>query len=71
MTVLIFNSGMLTIATEAWEATTRNDKSSTVQVYPPKGDCARLTIDMAEFLALIADGGKIVDLRKLQQEPNR
>jgi hypothetical protein len=68
MTTLVFNSGILTIATESWMVTERRDADSRIQVYAPKGDCARLDITMDEFLALISDGGKVVDLRKLQEK---
>lgn len=76
MTTIVFNSGILTIATESWCATARNDVTvahpEVVQVHvlnaPSSkiGQC-NLPMTMAEFLALIADGGKIVDLRGLQE----
>ena len=71
MTVIVFNSGILTIATESWAATAINEKhrETKVQVHllnaPTKSQC-NLDMTITEFLALIAEGGKIVDLRGMQ-----
>lgn len=75
MTTVVFTSGILTIATQSWCATARNDlpgpSAEVVQIHvlnAPGGKVGQcnLAMSMTEFLTLIADGGKIVDLRGLQ-----
>ncbi len=68
MTILVLNSGILTIATESWAATELKDaRRPLVQVHvlgsPVKAQC-NLGMTMAEFLDLLAEGGKVVDLRR-------
>jgi hypothetical protein len=74
MTALVFNSGRFTVMTESWTATEYNsfadasmNTSIEVHVMGKLVDCARIEITMGEFIQLIAEGGKIVDLRKLQE----
>ena len=71
MTILVFNSGILTITTPAWCATAM-EKNDLVQVHvlgAPIRAQANLRMGLLEFLAMVADGGKIVDLRLLQEFP--
>jgi hypothetical protein len=83
MTALVFNSGRFTVMTESWMATEYRpyaDSALTIQEASAryhlqavevhaKGKLvgARLKMSMDEFIQLIAEGGKIVDLRKLQE----
>jgi hypothetical protein len=75
MTVLVFKSAVQTIATEAWVATVFKSSYGPpcIQIHvlsPLAGilgnPLAHIDLSMDEFLSLIAEGGKIVDLRKLQ-----
>lgn len=69
MTILVFNSGILTITTPAWCATA-TEHNDLVQVYvlgAPIRAQANLRMNLLEFLEIIAEGGKIVDLRPLQE----
>jgi len=72
MTILIFRTSLLTVATSNWTATAITDaKTELVEIHlPQRIDCCRLPMSMPEFLALIADGGKVVDLRGLQVDRN-
>ena len=65
MTVLVFNSDGLTAATELWTVAAVKTEDNVALMTPAR--TLNLEITMSEFLALIADGGKIVDLRKLQE----
>jgi hypothetical protein len=71
MTVVVFNSGILTVTTPSWCATELRDADKPlIQVHvlgSPSVAKANLPMTMMEFLALIADGGKIVDLRGMQE----
>lgn len=78
MTTVVFNSGILTIATPSWAATTYNEKNreqNQVQVHcldaPIDAKCT-LAMTMTEWLALVAEAGAVLDLRQLQepQEPS-
>lgn len=70
MTIVVFKSGILTITTPAWCATEITDaKKPLVQVYSigsPVHGQANLQMSMEDFLDVIAEGGKIVDLRSMQ-----
>lgn len=75
MTCLVFESGILTIATESWCATElRDPKTPMVQVHvlgsPAVAQC-NLAMALAEFLSIVAEGGKVVDLRGIQESPRR
>ena len=70
MTTLVFNSGILTIATESWAAVAMRKDANLVQVHllsSPTTAQANLEMTMDEFMAIIADGSKIIDLRKIQK----
>jgi hypothetical protein len=73
MATLVFNSGRFTVMTESWTATEYHSHAPTisptveVHVLGKLVDCARIKTTMDEFIQLIAEGGKIVDLRKLQE----
>lgn len=70
MTILIFNSGILTVASESWTATELTEgKRPLVQVHIFGSAAlvqASLEMSLAEFLRIVAEGGKMVDLRGLQ-----
>lgn len=70
MTVLVFNTKALTCAAEAWVATELRDAPKPwVQIHTlgARLDSVSLPITLTEFLALLAEGGKIVDVRHLQE----
>jgi hypothetical protein len=76
MTTLIFNlrdredaTKVHAIVCNDWSAI---DEHGTVQISSATGwvgNIAHLRCTIEEFIALIADGGKIVDVRHLQTEP--
>ena len=71
MTILVFNSGRFTVATETWkvmEFQPRNGpKELCVEIQVDHEDPVRIDATMDEFIAMVAEGGKVVDLRKLQK----
>lgn len=67
MTILIFEpeSGTV-VATKDWSVVSHGPDE--ISVYDARTSfLTTLKMDLDEFLALIADGGRIVDLRKLQE----
>lgn len=65
MTVLVFNMAGQSQAVSGWEA---RDEPNGIWVWGCAGGTAcRLDIAFDEFLALLAEGGKIVDVRHLQE----
>ena len=74
MTTLVFNSGRFTIATDQWTVTEYHSHAvatkSAIEIHVASKivDRAQIEMTMEEFLALVADAGKVLDLRKLQEE---
>jgi hypothetical protein len=65
MTILVLRINGVDTAVQAWNA--ESIRNSTVILIPEATVDVPVNIPFAEFLALIAEGGKIVDLRKLQE----
>ena len=74
MTTLVFNSGRFTIATDQWTVTEYHSHAvatkSAIEIHAAAKmfGPTQIDISMAEFLGLVADAGKVLDLRKLQEE---
>jgi hypothetical protein len=68
MTTLVFNDQGLPVATEQWTAAQRGSEYITIFFSLNLQGRISVQIPFVEFLTLIAEGGKIVDLRKLQEE---
>lgn len=75
MTILVFNSGILTITTPSWCATEITDSNKRfVQVHVPGVMSVRATdlpMSMEDFLQMLTEGGKTVDLRSIQVPEKR
>jgi hypothetical protein len=72
MTMLVFNytEGLKAwvIASNSWTVAESWKNKCTIHNFGLHGDDVLIHASMDEFLALIVEGGKIVDLRKLQEE---
>ena len=70
MTIVVFETRHLVIATPSWAATElQNSAAPLVEVHvleaPIRAQC-RLEMTLAEFLDIVASAGKILDLRTIQ-----
>jgi hypothetical protein len=72
MTTLVFNfrheGGKCVVASNQFTVAACVDGHCTLDGHGLMGERVIIYCTMDEFLALIAEGGKIVDLRKLQEE---
>ena len=64
MTILVLDAGAYTFATEQWVAIEKHLEENVV-IHAQPGPL-ELAVSMNEFLAIVADGGKVIDLRKRQ-----
>ena len=67
MTILVFKAGVNTVAIESWKAIEYASTKDAVYIYTTDTDSVRLNISIDEFIQAVAEGGKIVDLRKIQE----
>ena len=71
MTILVFNCGTDPVITSSWSASGDQEEMEIVFLCPePRAekDIIKIPIGIGEFLTLIEDAGKVLDLRKLQGE---
>jgi hypothetical protein len=70
MTIVVFETRHLVIATPSWAATElQNSATPMVEVHTleaPIRTNVRLEMKLAEFLDIVASAGKILDLRSIQ-----
>jgi hypothetical protein len=70
MTILVFNCGDDPVVTSSWSASGNQGEMEIVFLCPEprmESDIIKIAIGISEFLTLIADAGKVLDLRKLQE----
>lgn len=69
MTVLVFNSHGRTLVRDGWTVSAKAKNSAQIVIHAAETDpdCAINGVTLDEFLALLAEGGKIVDVRHLQE----
>jgi hypothetical protein len=73
MTTLVLNytegQKKWVVATNSWTVAESWPDRCSIHNLGLYGDDVVIYVTMAEFMTLIAEGGKVVDLRKLQEEP--
>ena len=74
MTTLVFDfkhgAGTSVVASNQFTVAQSRPGYCTLDGHGLMGDRVIIYCEMDEFIALIAEGGKIVDLRKLQEPPD-
>lgn len=70
MTILVFNYGDDPVVTSSWSASGNQEETGIICLcLEPRieMDIIKIPIGIGDFIALIADAGKVLDLRKLQE----